>query len=917
MRNYRSKNNSPHKRFIVAALIILSLAVTLAADQSEDELICRQTADLVPLNSNNNSAGPKYAPDRQVDILNLLIDITPDFLTRTIEAETTIHFSPILKPLRELRLDAIDLRISSITASTPIANHTYTDEEIIITFVSDLQPENEYSVTIAYTAEPKQGLYFRTPQMGYPEQDTHLWTQGEPHYARHWIPTFDYPNERCRSEIICRVPADMVVLSNGKEISQRIDPVTGLQVSHWRQDIPHVNYLIALAAGKFKKIEADYKDIPLAFYTPASQIDQAQNSFADTADIMTFFENQIGIPYPWHQYNQVVVDDFTAGGMENTTLTILNTGTLFTTDSQNIRSSQRLVAHELAHQWFGDYVTCKDWSHLWLNEGFATYYAHLYDGHKNGQAFMLYGLYSDSQNRIFAKRDKPKPIVYRDYQSAREQFDYRAYPKGSWILHMLRSQLGDELYHRCIKTYLQRHALDSVVTEDLRNVIEQFTGKSYDRFFDQWLYHPGYPKLTINYNWMQKEKLAKITIEQTQPTNQNIMLFHLQSQVRFIVNDAVIDQDVQIDKRKQEFYFPLDNEPNSVRFDPHYSLLADINFKKPTAMLYTQLENNNDIIGQLQAIKALEKKEDKKTVKKLQAALNHAKFYGIRIKAASALRTIQTDEAFEALTASQTQPDARVRLQVTKDLGRFYRPESLQLSLDNIESEKNPDILAESLKNLGRYHTPQTRQILIKFLSSSSYQNRLANAAISAIAMQAEPAYIEPLLNILKERKHDLTTSGFSNGLKTLAKLAAEKENEHPVFEFLTEQLNDPRQKINIGSLNALGELKDQRAAAILSSYTTDSTPNRIQQAAKNALEKLNRETPITPNEIIQLRESVNTLKKQTTDLTKRQKQTQRKLARISSSPHVIPAKAGIQPSRMGNFLYRKRQPAFSVIQTV
>ena len=178
MQNYHPKNYFPHKRFIAVTLIVISLVVTLAADQSEDQLICRQIIDAAPLNSNNNPAGPKYAPDRQVDILNLLIDITPDFLTRTIEAETTIQFSPILKPLRELRLDAIDLRISSITASTPIANHTYTDEEIIITFVSDLQPENEYSVTIAYTAEPKQGLYFRTPQMGYPEQDTHLWTQG-------------------------------------------------------------------------------------------------------------------------------------------------------------------------------------------------------------------------------------------------------------------------------------------------------------------------------------------------------------------------------------------------------------------------------------------------------------------------------------------------------------------------------------------------------------------------------------------------------------------------------------------------------------------------------------------------------------------------------------------------------------------
>ena len=148
---------------------------------------------------------------------------------------------------------------------------------------------------------------------------------------------------------------------------------------HWSQEKPHANYLISLCAGYFKKVEDKFRDIPIAFYTPASEINEAQISFRDTKDMLTFFEKEIGVPYPWAKYSQVCVNDFVEGGMENTSCTTLTDNTLFTDATENIRNSEGLVAHEMAHQWFGDLVTCKDWSHIWLNEGFATYYETLYN----------------------------------------------------------------------------------------------------------------------------------------------------------------------------------------------------------------------------------------------------------------------------------------------------------------------------------------------------------------------------------------------------------------------------------------------------------------------------------------------------------------------------------------------------------
>src|SRR5439155_21936315 len=228
----------------------------------------------------------------------------------------------------------------------------------------------------AYRAEPTQGLYFRTPEMGYKAGDTHLYTQGEPTEARHWYPCFDAPNEKFTSEIVCRVPEGMTVLSNGRRVSEEKDG--GLVAVRWLQDKPHVTYLISLVAGYFKSVEDKYHEVQLAFYTPPSEINEAPNSFRDTKDMLAFFEDEIGVPYPWAKYYQVCVNDF-GGGMENTSITTLTVDTLFTAATENIRSSQGLVAHELAHQWFGDLVTCKDWSDIWLNDGFATYYESHYE----------------------------------------------------------------------------------------------------------------------------------------------------------------------------------------------------------------------------------------------------------------------------------------------------------------------------------------------------------------------------------------------------------------------------------------------------------------------------------------------------------------------------------------------------------
>ncbi len=554
----------------------------------------------------------KYAPDRQVDVRHIRLDVTPDFQRRTVGGTTRIEFTPISRPLTELRLDAVEMNVSAVRGSAPIASYANSGEDLTIVFAEPIAVGESAWIEVDHDAQPTQGFYFRTPDMGYPDTDTHVWTQGQTHEARHWFPCFDYPNERSSSEVICHVPREMTVLSNGEKIAESFDEESQLKTVHWLQEKPHANYLICLVAGSLEKLEDQHRDIPLAFYTQPTLAEHAANSFADTADIMAFYEDEIGVPFPWNKYYQVTIRDFTAGGMENTTLTTLTHRTVFAKDTENIRTTRSLDAHEMAHQWFGDYVTCKDWSHLWLNEGFATYYSMLHEGHQFGRDALLYSLYRSAVGGVLPQGEKDKrPIVYSGYKDPGEQFDYRNYPKGAWVLHMLRSQLGEELYRECIRTYLERHALSSVVTEELNAVIEEVTGLSFDPFFDQWVYHARHPDLKITYRWQAADKLARVTVDQTQTVDEDVRLFRFPTKLRFHLADGqVIDRDIEISDRQHEFFVSLPTAPKIVRFDPEYTLLARVDFAKPDAMLLAQVENSEDMIGRLEGIEGLSQTED-------------------------------------------------------------------------------------------------------------------------------------------------------------------------------------------------------------------------------------------------------------------------------------------------------------------
>lgn len=834
----------------------------------------------------------KYAPDRKVDIINVIIDIAPDFTNETISATTTLTFKPIAKPIREWKLDAEDLRISSVTGSATISAFNTDDKQLTITFADELPADREQSLKIVYTAAPKKGLYFRTPKQGYKPGNTHLFTQGEDMDSRFWFPTHDYPNEKFSSQIICHVPEGMIALANGRKISEQKDSSAGLVTFNWKQEKPHVAYLVCLVAGYFKGIEDTYRDIPMAFFTVPSESAVAANSFAPTREAMEFFEKEIGVPYPWEKYYQVCVSDFMFGGMENTSLTTLTEGTLFSRESENIHSSEGLVAHELAHQWFGDLVTCKDWSHAWLNEGFATYYAHLFDAHKNGRESMLYDLYQTARN--ITQRDAAsdtKGLAHRRYDDSMEIFSGGIYPKGAWVLHMLRGQLGEDLYRKVVKTYLDRHAYQTVETHDLSSIVEELSGRSFDQFFDQWIFRPHFPELNVAYAWDEALKTARLSIKQTQPLTNDIGLFNFPLKIRFKVGDQNVDREVHVKEKAEDFSFKLDKAPTIVRLDPEMIVLARTTFQPPRAMTLAQLQDKNDMIGRVLAIQALRSDSSDENIKRLKDILNNDPFVGVRQEAVSALRGIHTPAALEALLASTKQSDARVRIRVMDALGSFYDEKAFTAHQAALKTEKNPDILAESIQALAASPNKDATQQLLQLANTDSFHQLIASRAISALRNRRDPSVIPALIDIVRKRWDEFPTSVLVTSLTAIAELGADDETQRPIVrEFLAAHVNEPRERVQIAAIRGLGALRDEKAIPVLEGFASAAKETPTRNPAEFAINAI-RSGRRPGNEAQALRTEVMDLKKENRALRDDLKSLSKKVDAISKPPATAKSK--------------------------
>lgn len=887
---------------ILAAMMVPAAGTSdLAAEEMElgqESILClhghRHAFQSLAAGSPGAPDFRKYAPDRRADYLRLTLDVTPDFEDNSIEAKAILRLVPIGFPLKKLQLDAVGLDIEEVTSSHDLADWHNSGTHLDIIFEMPVPMGEELSVTVTYSAIPEDGLFFRTPKNGYAQGDMQLWTQGEPLSHRHWFPSHDFPNEKMETEIICHVPAGMEALSNGKLLSKTASTDGTMTSFHWLQDQPHVNYLVSLVAGYFAHETDQYKDIPLAFYVPPSEADQIANSFQDTKSILKFFEDEIGVDYPWDKYFNVCAIDYMFGGMENTSITTLTERTLFTDEFENLRSSRGLDAHELAHQWFGDLVTCKDWSHLWLNEGFATYYSLLYDREKMGEDDFRFGLWRNARNILNNSNDET-PIVDRTYDKPMDQFSFRAYPKGAWVLHMLRSQLGDDNYKKAVKNYLREFQYQSVVTENLATHFEQVSGLNLDRFFDQWVYLAGAPELKADYSWDAELKTARLHISQIQKTSEKRPLFHTPLKVRFVVNGTSHDHEIQISRESETYYFGLDQEPDIVRLDPDVELLAKITLPLPDKLMENQARNKDDAIGRLMAIQTLGKKNHSKTRELLADILENDSFYAVREEAAKLIGSFKEPENLEILIGSMRTDDARVREAVVQAITGFFNDEALAALKTICEVETNPQILAAAIKALPKFGLSSSRKILARNLNKPSYRQTVERSVLNAVRNLDSPELIPLVRRYVTENGESIDAAALSDGLSVLGYLArnriAGKQNDSENIRLLLQEfLDHGKSGVVTAAMRGLGSLGNTSAVPVLESFSNGNADEAVAKAARSAIDSIRKANPEQPqldqlrNQVRSYESEVEALRKELEALRKQWKELEKSLKASQAS---------------------------------
>ena len=454
----------------------------------------------------------------EVELIDL--DLKPDLEAETLEGVCTTTVRALDEDVERLALDAVDLEVGGVDRDGVAQRFTCRNGKLEIAFDPALRPGERTTFSVRYrVSKPRHGLFFVKPTAAHPEKVVHAWTQSQDENARFWFPCLDYPHEKQRTSATITVPKGTFALGNG-ELVERKD-VGDATVFKYRQEIPHSTYLTTMVAGPFVEVAqgaVGEKNVPVFYYVLPGREADGERAFGKTAKMLETFEERTGAPYPYARYSQIAVGDFIFGGMENTSATTQTDRTLHDAIAHLDFSSDPLVSHELAHQWFGDLLTCRDWSHAWLNEGFATFFETIWLEADLGYDEYLYGVFECVAAYLEEDADRyRRPIVYNRYRDPIEIFDRHLYQKGAAVLHMLRGELGDARFWRSIRHYVERNAQRNVETIDFIRAIEDATGRNLRGFFDQWVFRGGHPELEVSATWDEKRKVTTVVVDQKQP----------------------------------------------------------------------------------------------------------------------------------------------------------------------------------------------------------------------------------------------------------------------------------------------------------------------------------------------------------------------------------------------------------------
>ncbi len=529
------------------------------------------------------SAHKQFAPDRAFNLKNVLIDLKVDYKNKMFTGTVENTMVPFKDGTTVITLHCgPNLKINSCTVNGASATFKRDGQILSITSPTALPAGKPVSVVTRYAAGDKtfhngimadSGFHWIKPNGG-SKLRVGFWTQGESELNREWVPTWDYPNNLATSETRVTVPADWTVIGNGTLMANTLSADKKSRTFDWKMTLPHATYLISLVGGPFDTKTVQWRGIPVMYVVPKGRAGLIDSSFSDTPDMLSYFSDLLGVKYAWPKYAENAMFDF-GGGMENVSATTLPDGAL-TDPREGFRNMASLNAHELAHQWFGDLVTCRDWGNLWLNEGFATYFEAMYMEHSRGNVGYAYEINGDMNGYIGESKRYKRPTATNMYPYPDAMFDGHTYPKGASILHTIRRLLGDKLFFGGIGHYLKTYGHTNVVSADLCRALTDYSGYNLEPVFQQWVWAPGHPVLDPTWTYDDAAHSVKLTVKQTQDTKDGTPVYSWPAKVGLIANGKLVRVPVNLSKTEETFSIPSAERPDAVLLDPDHDFLREV-----------------------------------------------------------------------------------------------------------------------------------------------------------------------------------------------------------------------------------------------------------------------------------------------------------------------------------------------------
>jgi len=788
----------------------------------------------------------RYAPDMTVQVHHVKLEVAVDPVGKTLSGTCSSTIEPIAGPLTKVTFESTDLEIQSIKSGTDGSTLSFeiTDGGFVVDLGKTLNKGEKFLLVVQYrTLSPKLGVYFTGPNSSYSKKPYQVWTQSQDDDAHHWFPVVeaDHPNHRMTSEVIATVPKGFTALSNGTLIDEEVNAArkeegkAETKTFHWMHNQKHVTYLMALVVGEFVKLEEKYGDLPVQAYVHPSLVERAREYFKGTAKLVELFSKLYRTEYPWNgKYAQVFVQDFIFGGMENTTITVMTDRILAdasTRDEARI-SEVRLNAHELNHHWNGDLVTCRDWSHAWLNEGGATYGE--VEAVENIWGIKERDYYALGLAKAYFAEDKRyrRPIVCNTFREPIDLFDRHLYQKGGLVRHMLRYILGDEGYYGSIARYYADNMFKPVETIDLIKAIEAHTGKNMRSFFDQWVFGAGFPEYKVTYSFDDKQKMATVKVSQTQKLENETGLFAMPIELSFDFADGTNKVvTVNVEEKEHSFSFSLDKKPKMFRFDPTNWVLKTVELDVPKGMLIHQVQNDPCVMGRINAAKALATKSGDDVVAVLEEAAKSDFFWGVSVEAVNLLGTLKTPAAKKALKRLVKVKNAKVRRSVVTALGNFESKKVAKVLAGILTSgkEQSQFVLADAATALGRTKWKGALAVLTQVSTVDSWNEIVRIGALNGLASLGDQGGTAVAAKLALAGKPFLSRPAAIACLGTLA-ADAKKDKALKALHKLAESDEGSQFTLRMSIVNALGQAKKAESLPILDKLEKSSFDGRVKR---------------------------------------------------------------------------------------